>query len=73
MEWQRVVSTCVSGVGYSVATQTLRIEFVRGGRHEYLGVPEGEYAALMRAESIGVHVNRCIKGCYQHRCCGAVP
>jgi hypothetical protein len=69
MEWRKVASTSVFRVGYSAATRVLGVEFVRGGRYEYLGVSDEEYAALMGAESIGLHVNRHIKGRFEHRCC----
>lgn len=67
MEWLPVLSSSVSCVGYSSETRVLGVEFRRGGRYAYWGVPEDEHVALMRAESIGLYLNRFIKGKYEHR------
>ncbi len=72
MDWQAVESTSVSKVAYSVTTRVLGIEFLRSGRYEYLDVSVEEHAALMRAESKGLHVNRFIKGKHPYRRCSRV-
>lgn len=72
MDWQSVSSSSIAKVAYSLTRRVLGVEFLRTGRYEYLEVSEDEYAALMRAESKGLHVNRFIKGKHSYRRCSAV-
>lgn len=63
--WFRsVVSSNVDAVAYDCHHKLLRIRF-RGGRvYQYADVPQGKHAALMRADSVGSHFARQIKGVY---------
>lgn len=61
MERTSVVSRNISSVGYDPESQTLEIEFNKGGVYQYFGVPEHEYEALMGADSKGKYFSANIK------------
>lgn len=66
MQRQRVNSTNLVSVGYDSASQILEIEFKDRAVYQYLGVPPGEYTALMGASSHGSYLERRIKGRYRY-------
>lgn len=53
MNMQPVTSSQIAAVGHDPETNTLRIEFKKGGVYEYEGVSAEEHQALIGAESIG--------------------
>jgi len=61
MERVPILSTAVESVGYDPRTHLLEVEYADGGVYRYFGVPPVEYAALMRAGSLGAHLNARIK------------
>ncbi|MBD0326969.1 MAG: KTSC domain-containing protein [Pyrinomonadaceae bacterium] len=67
MERSPVTSTSLVSIGYHAETQTLEIEFIKGGIYQYYGVPQHEYDDLMRAASHGQHFDDNIKkGAYSY-------
>jgi hypothetical protein len=60
-----VRSSAVRSVGYDESDWVLQLEFVGGGIYNYFRVPPEEHARLMKAASIGSHVNREIKPYYE--------
>jgi len=60
-------SSNVKAVGYDEDTKTLRVEFLKGGVYDYIGVPESEHSALMSSSSVGSYIARNIKGKYESR------
>jgi hypothetical protein len=62
-----VESEAVRSVGYDPQTRVLQVEFENGAIYHYLDVPESEYQALLRAESIGRFVTyRIDEANYRH-------
>lgn len=60
-----VASAMLSAVGYEPLTRTLYAEYRNKRRvYAYRGVSAEEYAKLVRATSIGRHMNKFIKGRY---------
>jgi hypothetical protein len=64
MERTPVTSSNISSIGYDADSQILEIEFNNGSVYEYSGVPEGEHAGLMNADSKGTYFNANIKKRY---------
>jgi hypothetical protein len=57
-----VRSTSIASIGYLAAERELEIEFrASGDVYRYFDVPEGEYAALLAADSKGTYFNRVFK------------
>ncbi|MBY5286883.1 KTSC domain-containing protein [Pseudomonas aeruginosa] len=64
MERTPVTSSNISSIGYDADSQVLEIEFNSGAVYEYSGVPAGEHAGLMNADSKGTYFNANIKNRY---------
>ena len=64
MERTPVTSSNIHAIGYDDDSQTLEVEFNNGSVYQYAGVPQGEYEALMNADSKGKYLNANIKGRY---------
>lgn len=62
MQRTPVKSSQLISVGHDPATSTLEIEFPRGALYRYSGVSAEQHAALMKAESVGSHFIKHIKG-----------
>lgn len=62
-----VASSNIEAVGYDAGNQTLAIKF-KGDRppYHYSGVTAEDHAALMKADSIGSHHAKHIKGKFPH-------
>jgi hypothetical protein len=58
-------STQVHSVSYDSIQMELTVEFKRGGRYKYFGVPEDIYIALANADSVGKALNALVKGKYE--------
>jgi len=58
MHRQPVRSSNIKSVGYDPATQTMEVEFVSGGVHQYAGVPAAKHEAMLKAPSIGKYFHR---------------
>lgn len=65
MERQACDSSCAASVGYDAERRVLEVEYRGGGVYRYLDVPPEEYRDLMRAESLGQHLNRAVKPNYR--------
>jgi KTSC domain len=61
-----VESSVIGEVGYDVSYRTLEVMFRSGAIYLYYFVPQGEYDALMAADSKGTYFNKQIKGVYEH-------
>ena len=60
--WHRVISSNVKKVSYRKGS--LKVEFHRGGRYRYIGVPKQVFIQIKKAESPGKFLNTFIKGVY---------
>lgn len=68
MRWERQpFSSNVSNVAYEDESQTLTVDFKRGGRYEYDGVPEDVALQLCNAASVTDFLNNEIKPNYAYR------
>ena len=54
----------VYAVGYDREAKILEVVFKRGGIWEYEDVPEKEYRAMMKSNSIGSYMRSCIIDMY---------
>jgi len=64
MERQNVRSSNIASIGYDESSETLEIEFNRGGIYQYSNVPLSVYNRLMNASSHGVYFASNIKNDY---------
>ena len=55
----KVVSSNVKAVGWE--DEILEVEFIKGGRYRYTGVPESIYKLLLNADSVGKAFHRYIR------------
>lgn len=62
-----VESSNLRSVGYDEATQTLEIEFHRGGVYQYYDVPSEVYQELLRAPSLGKYFYARIRNTYRYK------
>jgi hypothetical protein len=66
MTREPVQSANIKSIGYSLPTQTLEIEFVRGGIYSFQGVPPETHRDLLRAASVGKYFATYIKDKYEY-------
>ncbi len=66
MRRKPVVSTCLAGIGYAAATQTLEVEFRSGRVYQYHGVGAEIVEQLMNAPSKGRFMNAHIRDVYRY-------
>jgi len=64
MERTPVESSNIESIGYDSDTETLELEFIRGGIYQYYDVPQYVFEELMSAASHGVYLASNIKGTY---------
>lgn len=64
MKMTYVSSSNIESIGFEADTNTLTVEFIKGGTYEYSGVPEHLYDELMSADSKGTFFAANIKGSY---------
>jgi hypothetical protein len=64
MERESVSSSTVASVGYAADSQTLEVEFIKGGVYQYYNVPEPVYQEFMASESKGKFMHVYIKPAY---------
>lgn len=67
MERQNVRSSNIASIGYDESSETLEIEFNRGGIYQYSNVPLSVYNRLMIASSHGVFFAAHIKDSYSSK------
>ncbi|MCL4466051.1 MAG: KTSC domain-containing protein [Chloroflexi bacterium] len=67
MERQPVMSSDLASVGYDLRTQTLEIEFVKGGVYQYDGVSVDVYERLVTAPSVGRYFHSTVRNAYPYR------
>jgi hypothetical protein len=61
MEYFSVSSSSVSAVGYDENSNTLGVRFLNGSEYHYYGVPEGIFAGLRSASSVGAYLDQFVK------------
>jgi hypothetical protein len=61
-----VSSTNIAGIGYDKETQTLEVEFLKGGVYQYFDVPQAVYEGFVIADSKGKYLATQIKGNYRY-------
>ena len=61
-----VTSSNIASVGYDDASQTLEVEFHRGGVYQYFGVPRTTFEQLINATSHGSFLNDQIRGVFRY-------
>jgi len=66
MEREPVDSSNIATIGYDVDSETLEIEFIRGGVYQYFDVPAQIYEDLLSADSAGQYLNAHVKGVYRY-------
>ena len=66
MERAQVESSNIESIGYDPDTETLEVEFIKGGLYQYYGVPEHIYNELMSVSSHGGYLASNIKGTYSY-------
>ena len=66
MERELVNSSNIATIGYDVDSETLEIEFIRGGVYQYFDVPAQIYEDIMSADSAGQYLNAHVKGVYRY-------
>jgi len=54
-------SSAVRDIVYDVDTRTLEVEYASGVRYAYREVPQREFLALLRTDSVGTFVNTRVK------------
>jgi KTSC domain len=67
MQREPLSSPNIISVGYDEEESILEIEFDQGEIHDYLGVPQEKYGALMQAESPDSYFSHNIRGMYEYR------
>lgn len=66
MDRHQVASSNIGAIGYDITTQTLEVEFLRGGVYQYYGVPKYLYQQLMQAPSKGQFLHQYIRNAYPY-------
>ena len=61
-----VSSSNIDSIGYSIATETLRVQFKTGAIYDYEGVPVEVYQQMQNASSVGCYLNKHIKNTYAY-------
>ena len=64
MDMQPVSSSMIAAIGYDADTQTLAVEFIKGGTYEYADVPPEEWEIFSTADSVGKYFLSQIKPNY---------
>jgi hypothetical protein len=62
---QEVKSSNIAKIGYDDATNTLKVQFKKGGEYHYLEVPAEVHSDLMKAESIGSFFSKNVRNTYK--------
>lgn len=57
-----VQSSAIDAIGYDLPTKTMRVQFANGRVHDFPDTEENEHVSLVKAESIGRHFNKHIRG-----------
>lgn len=65
IKMQKVSSSNLDAIGYDPETKTLRVAFRNGSVYTYEDVDAEKHQALMKADSVGAHLNAHIKGAHK--------
>jgi hypothetical protein len=63
---QSVSSSNLNSIGYNPLQMVLEIQFNNGAVYQYFGVPQAEYASLMKASSHGKYFHANIQHNYRY-------
>lgn len=66
MERNPVSSSNLASVGYHEESQTLEVEFLKGGIYQYFGVPPYVHQELISAPSVGSYFAKNVKNAYSY-------
>ena len=66
MDRESVSSSNIASIGYDEESETLEIEFLKGGVYQYFDVPQAVYDGLMAADSHGSYLAANVKGIYRY-------
>jgi hypothetical protein len=66
MDRVQVRSSNIRSIGYDQKTQTLEVEFLKGGIYKYFDVPRAIWAGFIGADSKGKYFIAHIKGVYRY-------
>ncbi|MHC5149412.1 KTSC domain-containing protein [Stenotrophomonas rhizophila] len=66
MERNPVSSSNLASVGYQEETETLEVEFLKGGIYQYFGVPSHVYQELISASSVGGYFAQNVRNSYTY-------
>ena len=66
MEREPVVSSTVLSIGYEPSSETLEVEFQRGGVYQYYNVPEPVYQTFMASDSKGAFLQANIRNAFPY-------
>ena len=66
MHMENVSSSNIQAIGYDADSETLQIEFLKGGVYQYFDVPSHAHEELVSAGSIGGHFAANIKSTYRY-------
>lgn len=65
VEMKPVKSSNICAIGFDPETKTLHVAFSNGSVYRYHDVDAEKHAALMKADSVGGHLNAHIKGAHK--------
>jgi hypothetical protein len=60
-------SSRIRSVNYSKSTETLIIDFIKGGVYKYFSVPETVYNGILKSSSPGNYFDTFIKTKYKYK------
>ena len=66
MEMVPVQSSNIAFIGYDPDSETLEVEFIKGGSYQYYDVPIHVHGELMSSSSHGGYLASNIKGTYNY-------
>jgi hypothetical protein len=64
IEMINVNSSNVKALGHDEENKNIHVELISGEKYMYKDVPKRVFEDLLKAESIGVYINRFLKGSY---------
>lgn len=66
LNWYQVTSSDIAAIAYDETSQTLGIEFLKGGTYEYFDFPASLFDQFLGADSKGKFFHAFIKGQFRY-------
>ncbi len=66
LDWQKVKSSNVAAIAFDKEAGNIHIEFKNGTEYKYKECKQRDWTGLMKAKSVGAHLNKYIKGTFKH-------